>query len=322
MFEIDHCPSCGSRENTKLKEHLFRFPGDDIGNQLHDLTYERLWILFSRILEKRDKAVFLSMLCQKCGLIFTNPRFSREDIQIKYEAVNELGSVKYRLKRHPPSNLNLRARRIYHLVTNHFSARAESKPRVLDYGGASGYNVLPFTEKFDCGVLDFEQWDLPRGISYLGRDLSDLSEEDRFEVILLLHTLEHIPEPSTFLEDIGKYLANEGVLYVEVPLGCFREWRLITEPLTHINFFSEESLFNCIKRCGLATIHLETSYQWVTQGNMWCVNAVGKKGNFDDKVIPNLTTKKQMNKVNYYLPFLRDGGVIRSVLKKMTGKRS
>jgi hypothetical protein len=122
------------------------------------------------------------------------------------------------------------------------------------------------------------------------------------------------------LEDIGKYLANEGVLYVEVPLGCFREWRLITEPLTHVNFFSEESLFNCIKRCGLATIHLETSYQWVTQGNMWCVNAVGKKENFDDKVIPNLTTKKQMNKVNYYLPFLRDGGVIRSVLKKMTGK--
>ena len=322
MFEIDHCPSCGSRENKKLKEHLFRFPGDDVQNQLHDLTYERLWIFFERILEKRDKAVFLSMLCQKCGLIFTNPRFSREDIQIKYEAVNELGSVKYRLKQHPPSHLDVRARRIYHLVTNHLSSRAESKPRVLDYGGASGYNVLPFTDKFACGVLDFEQWDLPRGISYLGRDLSDLREDDRFEVILLLHTLEHIPEPSTFLEDIGKYLANEGVIYVEVPLGCFREWRSITEPLTHINFFSEESLFNCINSCGLATIHLETCYQWVTHGNMWCVNAVGKKENFNDKVIPNLTTKEQMNKVNYYLPFLRDGGVIRSVLKKMTGKRS
>ena len=204
MFEIDHCPSCGSRENKKLKEHLFRFPGDDVRNQLHDLTYERLWILFERILEKRDKAVFFSMLCQKCGLIFTNPRFSPEDIQIKYEAINELCSVKYRFKRHPPSNLDLRALRIYHLVTSHLSSRAESKPRVLDYGGASGYNVLPFTDKFACGVLDFEQWDLPRGISYLGRDLSDLNEDDRFEVILLLHALEHIPEPSTFLEEIGK----------------------------------------------------------------------------------------------------------------------
>jgi hypothetical protein len=53
---------------------------------------------------------------------------------------------------------------------------------------------------------------------------------------------------------------------------------------------------------------------------MWCVNAVGKKENFNDKVIPKLTTKKQMNKLTYYLPFLLDGGVIRSALKKLTGK--
>ena len=193
MFEIDRCPSCGSRDNKKLKEQLFRFPGDDVRNQLHDLTYERLWILFERILEKRDKTVFLSMLCQKCGLIFTNPRFSREDIQIKYEAINELGSVKSRLQRHPPSNLDVRARRIYHLVTNHLSARAESKPRVLDYGGASGYNVLPFTDKFACGILDFERWDLPRGISYLGRDLSDLRPYQLIMQLLFEHYLKEKP---------------------------------------------------------------------------------------------------------------------------------
>jgi hypothetical protein len=53
---------------------------------------------------------------------------------------------------------------------------------------------------------------------------------------------------------------------------------------------------------------------------MWCVNAVGKKENSNEKVIPNLTTKEQMNKLNYFLPFLLDGGVIRSALKKLTGQ--
>jgi SAM-dependent methyltransferase len=258
------------------------------------------------------------MICESCGFIFTNPRFSEKDLEVKYNTIKELGSVKYRLKKNPPSNLDKRANRIYNLINKFFNYTQEATPTILDYGGASGYNLLPFVNSFKCGILDYEKWVLPAGVEYLGKDLSDLKDIDKFDVILLLHTLEHVIHPKNFIDELSKHLNENGILYVEVPLGCFREWKFIREPLTHINFFSEESLFKCFELCDLSVIYLATSYQWVTHGKMWCLNIIGSRQKYRRlSPIKNvLSTKKQMSKINYYFPYLFNGRVIGKVLRK------
>ncbi|MFC1856772.1 class I SAM-dependent methyltransferase [Thermodesulfobacteriota bacterium] len=305
MQTVEKCPLCASEHIEKITKHVFKYPGVNVHDHLLDATYVRLWILFERILKNRTDVVFYSSLCNKCGLIFTNPRFSDEDLKTKYDAIIELGSVKYRLQQNPPTNLDTRAKRIYTLVNKHFRSNSGRRPRVLDYGGASGYNLIPFLDTFRCCILDYEKWDLPEGIEYLGPDTSDLYDGEQFDVILLLHTLEHVTEPKAFLAELCTFLKDEGIIYVEVPLGCFREWRSLSEPLTHVNFFSEESLYNCFRFCDLSAIHISTAYQWLIHGKTWCINMLGTKHSHSELTFQApLLTRKQMNRALYFLPYL------------------
>lgn len=128
------------------------------------------------------------------------------------------------------------------------------------------------------------KYDCPKAIGYLGRDVSDLQTDEVFDVILLCHTLEHAIEPMRMISDLSSHLAEAGLLYVEVPLGCWKEWKSLNEPLTHVNFFSEESIFKCLSSTGLNIIHLSTAYQWVTHGKMWCINIYNNHNELQSKL--------------------------------------
>lgn len=318
MININYCPVCQSQKLSVIKEYSFSFPGNDVQNNLVDSKYVRLWILFTKILKEQKTAVFNSTMCDDCGFIFTNPRLSKEEMAEKYKAINELGSVKKRLEKNPPFNLENRANRIYSLLNNCYVRTGEYNPKILDYGGASGYNLVPFFNNFDCYIADYEKWDLPENITYLGQDLSDSDTSVNFDIILLLHTLEHEIDPIKLITEIGEHLKDDGIFYVEVPLGCFKEWQFLAEPLTHINFFSEQSLFKCFEVAGLNVIHLSTSYQWVTHGNIWCLNIVGQKStNVNNKVTDYLTTKQQMNRFNYYIKYLFNKQIVSRAIKQV-----
>lgn len=301
MKEINSCPMCRSKNLEVLKELEFSYPGDEVHENLSDMRYVRLWILFERILGNKNGVKFHSILCKSCGFIFTNPRFTPEEISAKYATIDSLGFVKERWLKHPPSKLNLRSNRIFSLITS--VHQPKSKMKVLDYGGASGYNLMPFVK---CGhssyILDYEKWNLPSEIEYLGRGLTDLKPDDSFDVILCLHTLEHATEPMDMLKGLSAHLSDCGVLYVEVPLGCFREYRNINEPLTHVNFFSEESAYKSFRSLGLNIVHVSTAYQWVTHEKSWCVNIVGCKGNQKNVVVACKSTGQQMKSIQYYRP--------------------
>jgi len=299
----NYCPVCNSQNYKTLINYKFKNPGNDFKNFSDDYRNSRLWVLFNKILSNNNSANFNITLCNSCGFIFLNPRFSESEFKIKYSFFSETKSEEKRLQKNPMFNLDIRAQRIYKLINKFYSQNSNFKPRVLDYGGAGGYILVPFKNKYKCYVVDYNKWKLPNGIEYLGKDLDHLEKEDSFDIIFLLHTLEHIINPKEFLDYLCKYLKNDGLIYVEVPLGCVKEWRVLMEPLTHINFFSEESLFKLFTLCNLNVIHIDTSYQWVAHGKNWNVNIIGtkrKEGNFINlNSIP--ATKAQM--VNFYYNF-------------------
>ncbi len=318
MHQVSHCPVCNKTKLQVLTKHIYRKPENFQPNH-SDAISTRKWILFNRILENKTEHQVQITLCKSCGFLFSNPRMDEKDISNKYQTIDELGSVKKRLKENPPTKLEPRAQRIKRLITKFIPKSPDHRLSILDYGGAAGYNLKPFTKDFDCNVLDFEKWDLPESVKYLGQDLTALNENQKFDIILLLHTLEHAIKPTTLIKQITKHLAPNGIFYIEVPLGCFREWQFLPEPITHLNFFSEQSLANCLKEAGLDVIHFSTKYQWVTHQKLWCINIIGKKSDTKSKITP-LSTARQMKHFRYFLPFLLNPNSYFKLLKRIFQK--
>ena len=319
MEKINYCAVCNSTRTKKIGTHLFKYPGDDIKGNLDDINYERLWILFNKIIKQKGQVSFESVLCDDCGFIFINPRFSDEEMKIKYDTINELAGVKYRLQHDKLTKQENRAKSIYNLIHPHVMDAKIESPTILDFGGASGYILEPFVNQYDCNIIDFEKWELPDGIKYIGQQLSDIEKDRKFDVILLLHTLEHIIEAKKMIEALSDRLSDNGFLYVEVPLGAFQEWKYVSDPLTHVNFFSEQSLTKLFNLCGLNVIYLSSAYQRVTRAKTWCINILGTKSKNTAPVPHNkiLSTGAQMNKWNYYLPFAFHGRAYKKILKKI-----
>jgi SAM-dependent methyltransferase len=127
---------------------------------------------------------------------------------------------------------------------------------VIDIGGARGLNLKYFLDDNNCYVVDYERHELLAGAQYLCETAEDMLESVRAKVILYCHTLEHVVDPLKAIMKIKDILEPGGLLYIEVPFGCWNEYKRTNNFLTHINFFSEGSLYHLLDMCGLSIRYL------------------------------------------------------------------
>jgi len=304
MEKVSSCPVCNSTSLTRLGDHTYEFPGDDVKNNLISKKYVRRWILFKHILKTDDKStVFHVDMCSDCGFIFSNPRFTTEEMELKYKLIDELGSVKARVSNYPEKYRDMRAKRIFDLVDGcRGDLGLTGSARVLDYGGQGGVNLKYFDENgYACEVIDYEEWPMPGNVKYAGRTLNDVQGNP--EIVLCNHTLEHVVDPVDFVSGIANVMNNASLLYIEVPLGAFyREYQRVMdiEPLTHVNFFSEQSLKEVCDRAGLNTHYLKTEYQQLQTVKYWCINIVVGKAPARKSVKPRSTSSQLGKKWVYF----------------------
>jgi SAM-dependent methyltransferase len=140
-----------------------------------------------------------------------------------------------------------------------------SPKKVLEVGCGSGGLLAVFKEN-NCDVvgLDFDdnylQIARDNGIKVHNGSIEVLGNEEKFDVIILSHVLEHIVDPLPFLESLVKHLSKDGVLYIEVPslnnvasggysYDLLRYWQN-----AHTIHFSNLSLRLLCKRVGLRCV--------------------------------------------------------------------
>ena len=105
---------------------------------------------------------------------------------------------------------------------------------MLDYGGYNGF--LPYAlnqkHKINSFVADLDQKGLNMA-NFLGSKTIDLSknkiEEKNFDLITIVHVLEHLDKPIENIKELKNLLSNDGVIYAEVPnlYGFRSQMRLI-----------------------------------------------------------------------------------------------
>lgn len=88
--------------------------------------------------------------------------------------------------------------------------------------------------------------------------------EQKFDIISLLHVLEHVDQPEAYLEKIYQLLNPGGILMLEVP--NFQAWTknftsqywLSLDPPYHLYFFTPDTLTRLLKKYNFTIKHINT----------------------------------------------------------------
>lgn len=306
MQKSETCISCGSSNIDVIKQYHYTKPSD-AELDTSDYYSIRRHMLFHKICLGEQAIGIDIALCSNCGMMFSNPRFTPDEIARKYgtDEADDDGSSRPQvpeLRNRDAVKAREKAEFIGDLFEKYLTTganRPKEELKILDYGGGDGVNIMPLAEKaYPSYLLDYVARPMQEGVTRLGRDFSDIDENMKFDGIMLCHTLEHVSDPKPMVHQLADKLADEGLLYIEVPLGCWMEWRTSQEPVTHVNYFSEQSVAWLMEDAGLDIVYANTRLQYACSSRLLCVVMLGRKTSTKANVKVR-TTRSQMKQPYY-----------------------
>jgi SAM-dependent methyltransferase len=208
-----------------------------------------------------------SLQCQDCGLLFLDIRFSDAEMGALYAGYRGPAYAAQR-DRFEPGYGALNAAILADIPDTSpaeafLAPHLGPLPRVLDWGGDTGDNT-PF-RKAAAAVDIFDISDQPviEGARRVSRD--DLRRA-RYDLVVLSHVLEHVPEPAGLVRDAAAAMDDGAILYVEVPYEALVAQAPAARDLAgrkkywheHVNFFTEAAMRALLAGCGLEVVALQT----------------------------------------------------------------
>lgn len=190
--------------------------------------------------------------CQNCGLIYqdsdesmvSDPAFYQDTYRKIYQAdVNPtVKDIWVQQKRAGFLNMILRKNNLM-------------RPQnVLDIGASTGLLLNEFKEVLGSDVMGVEPGEAYRHYAE-GQGLRMFSSIDnltaevdkKFDLVSMIHVLEHLPDPISYLVDIReKLLAESGHILIEVPNFYGHD----SYELAHLTCFTPHTLQDTLKRAG------------------------------------------------------------------------
>jgi SAM-dependent methyltransferase len=232
--KIRPCPVCEGRKRKLIKHIKLIVPDDFILPSEYDIV-----------------------TCKNCGFVYNDVPNSKS-FEEYYEKYKE--NTNFTIPSEAAYVLTKDKRESRHIISANFietSAQIDKSASILDIGCSFGATLSALQKK---GFVNLNALDLDgESINYLrqiginskvGSIFSEnISEfENKFDLIILGHILEHLHEPRKAINNIKKWLKPKGKIYIECPdlyqysntsgfPGFFAEWE-------HINHFSIISLMN------------------------------------------------------------------------------
>ena len=146
---------------------------------------------------------FALVLCNKCGLVFTNPRPDSQKIQEYYQSDNYISHTN---KSNSLINLVYKIARSFTLRSKHNLIQKHKKSgRILDFGCGTGHFISYMGGKgWDATGYDplISQSD-SISFKYIN-SLQKLESEDKFHIITAWHVIEHIHDLKPTLKLLSK----------------------------------------------------------------------------------------------------------------------
>ncbi len=197
--------------------------------------------------------------CINCGLVFLYPTPDEKELRHYYKS-------QYRKDYRDPSSqerfssdlseAKIRLNRLKKNLASHIS--------VLEIGCGTGafLNIIRPFVKSVTGVevdSDSQRWITDKLHIPVFSDIREINPGTRFDVIVMFHVLEHLPDPVAYLAQLKNFLAEGGRIFIEVPdiddglisLYNIEKFKRFYFQRAHLYYFSKNTLREVCSKAGL-----------------------------------------------------------------------
>jgi 2-polyprenyl-3-methyl-5-hydroxy-6-metoxy-1,4-benzoquinol methylase len=220
-----------------------------------------------------------SVVCKNCGLIFTNPRMDKKSYNDFYTQYyrdlynydigeNDLDSLFQ-------SNYT-NGIKVYEFVKPFI----KKKSNVLEIGCANGGLLKYFSEQghnvtgLDLGEAEVIYGQERFGLNLIHKSVDDYIGEEKQDVIIMIHVIEHLIDPEITMRKIHENLSDSGLVYISCPdvdtlssgLIYKSDWLTLMQNAHTINF-DKVSIENLLGKYGFKIVYFEPGMNLVAQKN-------------------------------------------------------
>ena len=213
--------------------------------------------IISKIYYKNDLLFFSTAVCNNCGLIFRNVHPKNAWFSLQYQKRSL-----FQVKKNKGVNLEYEKLRIfrYKQLYNFLKNKINFK-NLLDIGCATGLGLKIFKDS-NVNIFGIDndktriEYGKKKGLNLKHKDIFSLNEKRKFDLIICLHTLEHLTNPQKAIKKILNFTHHKSYIYIEVPnfKNLVRKWDDAIY-LAHISNFTESNLIYFLKKNKLEIIY-------------------------------------------------------------------
>lgn len=273
------CYVCGSDRSTVIDTQTFQDPYLDLVDPAYNKTERHL------------------VACDQCGFVFQNPQLDDADLDRLYRD----GYRSKMLKSQSPDEffdrvMNIPADESENQAKIRWLAPRLAKlfpagGRLLDVGCGGGMFMKAFVDSLpgwtaagiEPGTVFAELAARRTGLTVLPELYSPGRFGHPFQLVSLVQVLEHLPDPVRHLSEVRADLAEDGLLFVDVP--CTADFGQVAADADrfmapHLYFFSPNSIANMCAKAGLEVVEHDVVLE--TRGfynlRVLCRRATGAPG--------------------------------------------
>tara|TARA_B100001093_G_scaffold520132_1_gene612979 strand:+ start:1127 stop:1876 length:750 start_codon:yes stop_codon:yes gene_type:complete len=154
-----------------------------------------------------------------------------------------------------------------------------SAGKLLDIGCGPGWFLSSLGDEWDKHGVEISSFAANLASKYAKVFNGNLENynESNFDIIVMNHVIEHLPDPISALKKIKRILKKSGKLILGTPdfdSAAARRYgdnfRLLHDP-THVSLFSQESMYRCLRDLGFHIDDVEFPFfetQWFNRENI------------------------------------------------------
>ncbi|MDA0193591.1 MAG: class I SAM-dependent methyltransferase [Bacteroidetes bacterium] len=223
--------------------------------------------------------------CSNCDLMFTNPRFSTEELKMVYSSQKIIGGnwkdFRYLFNPKLPDELQGLKRktsndpRLYQWrfdIISKYCPKDSRQLKLIDIGCGNGQFVNDaLNNGFDAVGIDLSPDRIEQGKELYGLEgdtlrcmnVDDFSGNEKYDIVVMWDVIEHVESPTAILKSLKKIIHEKTLVFAltmsidSITYKLFRKhWNYIN-PSQHLHYFSHATMKKMLEKNSFKLVGIE-----------------------------------------------------------------